>query len=74
MESEAITAGTVLVGAFQAATVLERMPITVYTTDSHSDWFTRNIIAVLFEERLGFPIFYPAAFVKITLNLWAGGT
>ena len=75
VESEAISEGTVLVGAFKGgATVLERMPITVFTTDSHSDWFTKNIIAVLFEERLGFPIFRPAAFVKITLNLWEGGT
>lgn len=75
VESEGIAEGTVLVGAFKAgATVLERMPITVYTTDSHSDWFVRNLIAVLFEERLGFPIFYPAAFVKMTLCLWEGGS
>lgn len=75
VESEAISQGTVLVGAFrQGASVLERMPITVYTTDSHSDWFIRNLIAVLFEERLGFPIFFPTAFVSITLDQSDWGT
>ncbi len=75
VESEAIAEGTALVGAFQTgATVLERMPITVYTTDSHDDWFIRNLIAVLFEERFGFPIFYPAAFVNMTLAGWEGGS
>jgi len=69
VESEAIPLGRVIVGAFRAgATVLERQPITVYTTDSHSDWFTRNLIAILFEERLGFPVFFPASFVDITLD------
>lgn len=75
VESEAMVEGEVLVGSFKGgASVLERMPITVYTTDSHDDWFIRNLIAVLFEERLGFPIFRPAAFVLITLTLWEGGS
>lgn len=75
VESEAIAEGTALVGAFNSgATVLERMPITVFTTDSHSDWFIRNLIAVLFEERFGFPIFFPAAFVNMTLAGWDGGS
>jgi HK97 family phage major capsid protein len=72
VESEGVTAGTAIVGAFQAgATVFERQPITVYTSDSHSDFFIKNLIAVLFEERLAFPVYYPSAFVVITLA--AGG-
>lgn len=75
VESEAITAGTALVGAFSAgATVLQRTPIEVYTSDSHSDFFTKNLVAILFEERLGFPIFFPSAFVKITLTDWEDGS
>jgi HK97 family phage major capsid protein len=63
VESEAIPEGYGIVGAFKAgATVQERQGITVYSTDSHSDFFVKNLIAILFEERIGFPIFYPSAF------------
>lgn len=75
VESEGLPAGRVIVGAFRAgATVFERMPITVYTTDSHGDYFVRNLIAILFEERLGFPVYFPSAFVDITLNQTDWGT
>lgn len=72
VESEGVSAGTAIVGAFRAgATVFERQPLTVYTSDSHSDFFIKNLIAVLFEERLAFPVFFPTAFVVLTLA--AGG-
>lgn len=71
VESEAMTEGTALVGARAGATVYERQPITVLTTDSHSDFFIRNLIVVLFEERLAFPIWFPSAFVEVTLADWA---
>jgi len=75
VESEAVPAGTVYVGSFnEGATVLERSPVTVFTTDSHSDFFIRNLIVVLFEERLGFPVFFPTAFVKVTLQTWGTPT
>lgn len=75
VESEGVPVGTVIVGAFkEGATVLERQPITVYTTDSHSDFFVRNLIVVLFEERLGFPVWFPSAFVDITLDQTDWGT
>ena len=71
VESEAVSEGTLIVGAFnEGASVYERQPITVYTTDSHSDFFIRNLIVVLFEERLGFPVFFPTAFVVVTLTDW----
>jgi HK97 family phage major capsid protein len=72
VESEAITAGKVLVGAFRAgATVLERQGITILTADQHADFFIRNLIVVLAEERLGFPVYFPTAFVDVTLASWA---
>jgi len=75
VESEAIALGTAIVGAFRfGATVYERQGITVYTTDSHSDWFTRNLICILFEERLGFAVWFPLAFVEMTLDLTDWGT
>jgi len=69
VESEAVAEGTGIVGAFKAgASVLERQGITVYSTDSHADFFVKNLIAILFEERFGFPVFYPSAFVAITFD------
>jgi len=72
VESEAMTEGTALVGARAGATVYQRQPITVLTTDSHSDFFVRNLIVVLFEERLAFPVWFPSAFVEVTLADWGG--
>jgi len=76
VESEAVDEGTAIVGAFKfGATVYERQGLTVYTSDSHADFFVRNLIVLLFEERLGFAMFYPAAFVQVTLaptNLESG--
>lgn len=75
VESEAIAAGTGIVGAFRSgASVYERSPITVYIADQHSDWFIRNLIAVLFEERIAFPVFFPSAFVVVTFDLTDWGT
>lgn len=71
VESEAVPAGTALVGAFrQGATVFEREGIAITTSSSHSDFFIRNLVAVLGEERLGLAVFFPTAFVEITLKVW----
>lgn len=71
VESEAVDPGTAIVGAFRAgATVMERQPITVLTADQHSDFFVRNLVVILFEERLAFPVFFPSAFVNVTLDSW----
>lgn len=74
VETEALDAGTVLVGAREGATVWDRQPLTVLTADQHSDFFVRNLVVILFEERLAFPIYFPTAFVKITLDDWTAGS
>lgn len=75
VESLAVSEGTAIVGAFkQGATVFEREAINVLTSDSHSDFFVRNLIAVLAEERLGLAVFFPAAFVEVTLKSWGSIT
>lgn len=76
VESLAVSQGNVIVGAFkQGATVFVREEVAIYTSDSHSDFFIRNLIAVLAEERLGLAVFFPAAFVYVALgatNGWTG--
>lgn len=75
VESEVVTPGTAIVGAFRVgATVLQRTPTQVFTTDSHSDFFIRNLVVVLFEERLAMPVWWPSAFVEVTLGDWDTGS
>lgn len=64
--TEAMTENTALVGDFRQAVVADRQQATIYVSDSHKDWFGRNILAVLFEERLGFGVLDPDAFCTVT--------
>ncbi len=34
-------------------------------TDSHADFFIRNMVAILAEERVAFAVTRPTAFVKV---------
>lgn len=70
-ESEAVAEGTAVVGSGAGATVFERQPLTVLTADQHADFFVRNLVVILFEERLAFPVYFPTAFVEVTLADWA---
>jgi len=65
--SEAIAAKTVLVGDFRKAVIWDREQATISATNSHADFFIRNLVAILGEERLAFGVLRPKAFVKITL-------
>lgn len=67
VESQNIAALTALVGDGTMAAVVDRSAGRIYTTDSHSDYFIRNIFVVLAEERVALPVFRPAAFSKVTL-------
>lgn len=64
--SEAMTQNTLLVGDFRQAVVADRMQSEIFVTDSHNDWFVRNLLAVLAEERLGFGVLDPEAFCTVT--------
>lgn len=67
VEEEEMAAGTALVGDGLMASVVDRHDARIYTTDSHSDFFIRNILVTLAEERLALPVFRPAAFVAVEL-------
>lgn len=64
----AITAGTVLVGAFQAgAKVYRKGGLRVESTNSHVDDFTNDKVTIRLKERIGLAVRYPSAFVKVTV-------
>ena len=67
VESETIAAGTAVVGDFSKAVLWDREDTTVTFSDSHADFFVRNLVAVLAEERVAFGVTRPAEFVKTTV-------
>ncbi|OKH70811.1 head protein [Mycobacterium sp. SWH-M1] len=67
VESESQTAGTALLGDFRKAVIWDNEATTITMTDSHADFFTRNLVAILAEERLAFGVTRPSAFVKAAL-------
>ena len=68
VESESQATGTGLLGDFSKAVVWDREQTTVTMTDSHADFFIRNLVAVLAEERLAFGVTRPTAFVSLDLT------
>jgi HK97 family phage major capsid protein len=67
VESEAVAPGTAWCAAWRMGVIWDREQATIQVTDSHADFFVRNLVAILAEMRAAFAILRPAAFVKITL-------
>lgn len=64
VDTTAINEGDFLTGAFMMATALwDREQASIRVSDSHADFFTKNLLAILAEERLAQTIYRPEAFV-----------
>lgn len=62
-----ITANTSLVGAYrQCAQRFTRRGVTVTATNSHSDFFTKRLVAIMAEMREALAVYRPGAFGKVT--------
>lgn len=69
VESEAVTEGEPIVGAWNlGATLWDREEANVRLSDSHGDFFIKNKVAVLGEERVALTIYRPEAFVVVDLD------
>lgn len=68
IESEAVPAGTAYCGDWSKAILWNRQQATITTTDSHADFFVRNLVAILAELRAAWGILQPSAFVEIDLT------
>lgn len=63
----AMAAGTALVGCFgQGAQLFRKGGITVEASNSHNDFFQRNLTAIRAEERLALAVYRPGAFGTVT--------
>lgn len=68
VESETVPAGTAVVADWSKCVIWDREQTTVTMTDSHEDFFVRNLVAILAEERLAFGVTRPAAIVTVDLT------
>jgi len=64
--TEAQTQNTALVGDFRQAILWEREGVSLMVSDQHSDFFTRNLLAILAEMRAAFGVLDPEAFCTVT--------
>lgn len=64
VETTAISAGQFLVGASLGAQVWDREQAAVQVSTQHDDFFTRNLVAILAEERLALTVYRPESFVR----------
>ena len=70
--SSAVSAGTVVVGAFKAcASVVNNGGVRVETTNSDQDDFIKNLMTIRAEERLALAVRRPKGFKKLVKG--AGG-
>jgi HK97 family phage major capsid protein len=64
--SNAVATGTAIVGAFrEGATVWRKGGITVAASNSHSDFFRKNLTAIRAEERIGLTVYRPGGFARV---------
>lgn len=68
VDSEAVTEGSAIVADFRKAVLWDREQASVTMTDSHADFFIRNLVAILGEERVAFGVTRPTAFVVASLT------
>ncbi len=65
VESESSAAGFGLVGNFNKAILWDREQASLSISDSHADFFVRNLLALLVEGRWAFALVQPDAMVEI---------
>ena len=64
VESEGVPAGTGIVADFRTCVLWDREDATIQVSDSHADFFIRNLVAILAELRAAFGILRPSAIVE----------
>jgi len=64
--TDEIPAGTQLLGDFRYALIADRQSAQIFFADQHKDFFVRNLLVFLAEQRLGFAVLAEQAFAQIT--------
>lgn len=66
--TEAVPQGTAILADWSKAVLWDREQTTVDMSDSHADFFARNLVAVRAEARVAFGVIRPQAFAVIDLE------
>lgn len=69
IENENMTRGTAWCADWRWAVLYDREQANISLSDSHDNFFIRNMVAILAELRAAFAVLKPAAFVEVALNL-----
>lgn len=64
----AVGAGTAVVGSQSSAQVWRRGGLSVDASNSHSNYFQLNLIAIRAEERVGLAVYRPSGYVEVRLS------
>jgi HK97 family phage major capsid protein len=67
VELEVVPEGTAIMGDFTVCILWDREQGNISVSDSHADFFIRNLIAILAEMRAAFGILRPSAIVEVDL-------
>lgn len=68
VESEAVPQGTAYVADWRKAVLWDRQQATISVSNSHANFFIRNMVAILAEMRAAFGVLQPSAFVEIEMS------
>jgi HK97 family phage major capsid protein len=68
IEDVTVDQGSPVVGDWKQAVLYVQEDVSLYATDSHSDWFVRNMIAVLAEGRYALAVPRPDAFCEVDFS------
>jgi HK97 family phage major capsid protein len=69
VETPAMTEGKALVGSFgQGAQLYDREQASIRISEQHADFFIRNAIVILAEQRLALAVKRPESFVEVTFD------
>ena len=68
VQSFHVTQGSAWLANWRKAVLWDREQASISVTDSHDDWFIRNLIAILAEMRAAFGLIRPSAFVNVELS------
>jgi HK97 family phage major capsid protein len=66
VQTTAMTENTALVGDWQQASLIVRSGVDIRISDSHDDFFIKNLLAVVAEMRVALAVYRPAAFATVT--------
>jgi HK97 family phage major capsid protein len=70
VDTPAIPEGTALTGAFgTGAQLYDRQMANIRIAEQHADFFVRNAVVILCEERIALAVKRPEAFVKGTFDV-----